>query len=101
MYETRLSGFYETGLDARLQKLEVTCLVITSCTTSICVDSTVRDAMFTDYCPVVAADCMSEPIGQGWPRPSIWIGCPISASRSPPCGSAPSDVMTVGGRTAW
>ena len=41
----------------------MTHLIITGCTTSICVDSTVRDAMFRDYLCVLLADCMSEPIG--------------------------------------
>ena len=68
VYKTRFSGFFETDLDARLEKLGVTHLVITGCTTSICVDSTVRDAMFRDYLAVLLADCMSEPIGQGLPR---------------------------------
>ena len=68
IYKTRFSGFFETDLDARLKKLGVTHLVITGCTTSICVDSTVRDAMFRDYLCVLLADCMSEPIGHGLPR---------------------------------
>jgi ureidoacrylate peracid hydrolase len=68
IYKTRFSGFFETDLDTRLKKLGVTHLVITGCTTSICVDSTVRDAMFRDYLPVLLADCMSEPIGHGLPR---------------------------------
>jgi len=42
-------------------------LIFTGCTTSICVDSTVRDAMFWDYLCVLLA-CMSEPIGHGLPR---------------------------------
>ncbi len=42
--------------------------VITGCTTSVCVDSTVRDAMFRDYQPIVLADCTAEPIGYGLPR---------------------------------
>ena len=62
VYKTRFSGFFETDLDARLKKLGVTHLIITGCTTSICVDSTVRDAMFRDYLCVLLADCMSEPI---------------------------------------
>jgi ureidoacrylate peracid hydrolase len=65
VYKTRFSGFFETDLDARLKKLGVTHLIITGCTTSICVDSTVRDAMFRDYLCVLLADCMSEPIGHG------------------------------------
>lgn len=68
IYKTRYSGFYETDLDARLKRLGVKHLVITGCTTSVCVDSTVRDAMFRDYLCVLLADCMSEPIGHGLPR---------------------------------
>ncbi len=68
IYKTRFSGFYETDLDARLKKLGAKHLVITGCTTSICVDSTVRDAMYRDYRCVLLSDCMSEPIGHGLPR---------------------------------
>src|SRR2546426_1795275 len=68
IYKTRFSGFFGTDLDARLTTLGVKHLVITGCTTSICVDSTVRDAMFRDYLCVLLADCMSEPIGHGLPR---------------------------------
>ena len=46
----------------------MTHLIITGCTTSICVDSTVRDAMFRDYLCVLLADCMSEPLGDGLRR---------------------------------
>ena len=68
VYKTRFSGFYETDLDARLRKMDIKHLIVTGCTTSICVESTVRDAMFRDYLCVLLADCMSEPIGYGLPR---------------------------------
>jgi ureidoacrylate peracid hydrolase len=68
MYKTRFSGFYQTDLDATLRKLEVKYLIITGVTTSICVESTVRDAMFRDYLCVLLQDCMSEPIGHDLPR---------------------------------
>jgi ureidoacrylate peracid hydrolase len=41
---------------------------MTGVTTSVCVDSTVRDAMFRDYLCVLLKDCMSEPIGSDLPR---------------------------------
>jgi ureidoacrylate peracid hydrolase len=67
--KTRFSGFFETDLDTRLKKLGLTHLIITGCTTSICVDSNrVRDAMFRDYLCVLLADCMSEPIGHALPQ---------------------------------
>jgi ureidoacrylate peracid hydrolase len=34
----------------------------------VCVESTVRDAMFRDYHCIVLEDCTAEPIGQGLPR---------------------------------
>lgn len=63
LYKTRFSGFYKTDLDERLRALGAKHLIITGCTTSICVESTVRDAMFRDYLCVLLTDCMSEPIG--------------------------------------
>ena len=68
IYKSRFSGFYETDLDARLKQMGIKYLIITGCTTGICVESTVRDAMFRDYLCVLLADCMNEPIGYGLPR---------------------------------
>lgn len=63
LYKHRFSGFYETELDSVLHRLEVRNLIVTGCTTSICVESTIRDAMFRDYRCVLLADCSGEPIG--------------------------------------
>jgi ureidoacrylate peracid hydrolase len=68
IYKHRYSGFYQTELDATLQQLGIKYLIITGCTTSVCVESTVRDAMFRDYMCVLLADCMGEPIGRHMPR---------------------------------
>jgi ureidoacrylate peracid hydrolase len=68
MYKTRFSGFYKTKLDAALKNLGARHLIITGCTTSICVEATIRDAMYRDYLPVLLADCTAEPIGYGLPR---------------------------------
>jgi len=68
LYKTRFSGFYNTALDSILKHLNKKYLVITGCTTSICVESTVRDAMFRDYSCLVLEDCTAEPIGYGLPR---------------------------------
>jgi ureidoacrylate peracid hydrolase len=64
----RYSGFFETELDDVLRRLGAKVLLVTGCTTSICVESTVRDAMFRDYSCVVLEDCTAEPIGAGLPR---------------------------------
>jgi ureidoacrylate peracid hydrolase len=63
IYKHRFSGFYETELHDTLQRMNVRDLIFTGCTTSICVDSTIRDAMFRDYRCLVLEDCMAEPIG--------------------------------------
>jgi ureidoacrylate peracid hydrolase len=68
IYKTRFSGFYKTQLDSILKQLNKKYLIITGCTTSICVESTVRDAMFRDYSSIVLEDCTAEPIGYGFPR---------------------------------
>ena len=68
VYKHRFSGFYETELDVTLRKLRAEHLIFTACTTSVCVESTIRDAMFRDYLPVLLADCTGEPIGHTFSR---------------------------------
>jgi ureidoacrylate peracid hydrolase len=64
----RFSGFYATDLHAILRGRGIKYLIFTGCTTSVCVESTLRDAMFRDYCCLLLADCTGEPIGEGLPR---------------------------------
>lgn len=64
----RYSEFFQTDLDEVLSKRGITHLVVTGCTTSVCVESTVRDAMFRDYHRVVLAHCTAEPIANDQPR---------------------------------
>jgi ureidoacrylate peracid hydrolase len=68
VYKHRYSGFYETDLDNILREMNAKYLVVTGCTTSVCVESTVRDAMFRDYSCLLLEDCMAEPIGREFPR---------------------------------
>ncbi len=68
VYKHRFSGFFETELDALLGSLGATDLIFTGCTTSVCVESTVRDAMFRDYRCLLLEDCTAEPIGNGLAR---------------------------------
>ena len=63
VYKHRYSGFYGTELEAVLRELGVTTLIVVGATTSVCVDSTVRDAMFRDFHCLVLEDCTAEPIG--------------------------------------
>lgn len=64
----RFSGFYGTDLDTILKTLGIKNLVFTGCTTSVCVESTLRDAFFRDYRCVLLDDCTAEPIGSGTAR---------------------------------
>jgi ureidoacrylate peracid hydrolase len=67
VWKTRYSGFYETELDSVLKRLNAKFLIVTGCTTSVCVESTIRDATFRDYSPVLLEDCTAEPIGRDLP----------------------------------
>ncbi len=64
----RYSGFFETNLDRILRDRGIEYLVVTGCTTSVCVESTIRDAMFRDYHCLVLEDCTAEPIANDQPR---------------------------------
>ena len=64
----RWSGFFNTDLDSRLREMGATTLVFTGATTSVCVDSTLRDACFRDYDCLLLEDCCAEPIGQAFAR---------------------------------
>lgn len=68
LYKHRFSGFYETELDSILRGFGIDTLLFVGATTSVCVESTVRDAMFRDFHCLVVEDCVAEPIGAGLPR---------------------------------
>jgi len=57
----RWSAFYETELDAHLRSLGTQYIIVTGCTTSMCIESTIRDAAFRDYVCVLPADCTGQP----------------------------------------
>ncbi|MGC1412290.1 MAG: cysteine hydrolase [Acetobacteraceae bacterium] len=57
----RYSGFFETDLDDQLCALGARNLIVTGCTTSVCVESTIRDAMFRDYVCLLLEDCTGQP----------------------------------------
>lgn len=68
LYKHRYSGFFGTDLDDVLKGRSIKNLIFTGCTTSVCVESTIRDAMFRDYTCLLLADCAAEPIGSGLAR---------------------------------
>lgn len=63
LYKTRYSGFFATDLDDRLRAAGIEDIVFTGCTTSVCVESTLRDAFFRDYRCLLLEDCCAEAIG--------------------------------------
>ena len=62
LYKTRYSGFHGTELDRMLQHKGIQRVIVVGATTSVCVESTVRDAMSRDYHCLVIADTTAEPI---------------------------------------
>lgn len=61
----RYSGFFETELDRLLRERAIDTLIFTGATTSVCVESTLRDAFYRDYRCLLLSDCTAEPIGSG------------------------------------
>lgn len=68
IYKHRFSGFFETDLEELLRGQAVRDIIFTGCTTSICVESTLRDAMFRDFRCLLLEDCTAEPIGAAGSR---------------------------------
>lgn len=56
----RSSAFWGTDLELLLRSNGIKTVVMTGCTTEGCVESTARDAMFTDHYVVIAEDCVAS-----------------------------------------
>jgi nicotinamidase-related amidase len=56
----RSSAFHGTSLDLLLRSNAIKTVVLTGCTTEGCVESTARDALFSDYYVVVVEDCVAS-----------------------------------------
>lgn len=56
----RSSAFWGTNMDLLLRSNSIETVVVTGCTTEGCVESTARDAMFSNYYVVVAEDCVAS-----------------------------------------
>ena len=54
--KTRYSGFARTPLDAELRARGIRYLFFTGIATNVCVESTLRDAFFMDYWPILITD---------------------------------------------
>jgi ureidoacrylate peracid hydrolase len=56
VHKPRYSGFYGTNLDMLLRERGIRTLVFTGVATNVCVESTLRDAFFLEYFPLLVAD---------------------------------------------
>jgi len=53
----RYSGFAATSLDEELKARDIRYLFFTGIATNVCVESTLRDAYFLEYWPILLTDC--------------------------------------------
>ncbi len=60
----RYSGFFKTELDDVLQERGIRNLIFVGWTTSVCVESTLRDGFYRDYRCLILADCTAEVVGR-------------------------------------
>jgi ureidoacrylate peracid hydrolase len=95
VYKHGYSAFHETELDLVLRGLSVKYLIVTGCTTSVCVETAIREAHARGYCCILLEDCTAEPIGRG---AKGYIGVPGSAGSS---GGANYDATLVLIQTAF
>jgi len=56
----RYSGFRGTNLDVVLKTYNITYLIFTGIATNVCVESTLRDAFFLDYWPIIISDAVNN-----------------------------------------
>jgi ureidoacrylate peracid hydrolase len=61
-------GFHGTELDTLLRDRGINTLLFTGCTTSVCVETTLREAMSRLYNCVLLEDCVAEPVGANQAR---------------------------------
>jgi ureidoacrylate peracid hydrolase len=54
------SGFRGTKLDEILKSFQIEYLIFTGVTTNVCVESTLRDAYFLDYWPMIVSDATNN-----------------------------------------
>jgi ureidoacrylate peracid hydrolase len=90
-------SFHETELDAVLKGLGVKYLIVTGCTTSVCVETAIREAHVRDYACILLEDCTAEPIGAGAPG---YIGAP-STGGMPGSGNYAATLLLVQTTFGW
>lgn len=58
--KTRFSGFWGSNLNEVLRTRQVDSLIFAGGTTTVCVESTLRDAVFLEYNTLVLSDCTQD-----------------------------------------
>jgi ureidoacrylate peracid hydrolase len=58
--KSRYSGFVGTNLDVVLKTYNTKYLVFTGIATNVCVESTLRDAYFREYWPIIVSDAVNN-----------------------------------------
>lgn len=58
--KSRYSGFCHTDLEDRLNTLGIRYLLFTGIATNVCVESTARDAFFSEFWPIMVEDAMNN-----------------------------------------
>jgi ureidoacrylate peracid hydrolase len=58
--KTRLSGFYETNMDSLLRSRGINFLAFVGIATNVCVEATLRDALYRDYLCLLIEDATNE-----------------------------------------
>ncbi len=58
--KTRFSGFWGSDLNEVLRSRNIESLIFAGGTTTVCVESTLRDAMFLEYNALVLSDCTAD-----------------------------------------
>ncbi len=95
--KSRYSGFHATDLDSVLRSRGIRNLLMVGIASNVCVESTIRDAYFLEYWPVMVADA-TMPAGSaeiqratiynvrtffGWVSTAEEVATALSAVRSP------------------
>jgi ureidoacrylate peracid hydrolase len=66
------SGFRETSLDGFLKTKGITHLLIAGTATNVCVESTLRDAYFLDYLPILVSDATANAGPAATQEATLW-----------------------------
>ena len=70
--KSRYSGFVGTNLDTVLKTYNIKYLVFTGIATNVCVESTLRDAYFREYWPIIVSDAVNNAGPPATQQGTLW-----------------------------